>query len=159
MDYERDGSGIVEIPHGLAARPLRILNIILRVSDLEKSLGFYIGALGMQLLRRQDHPSERETRAFLGYLGGAGGSDLELAHNWDRAGPNDIGTGFGHISIAVRDIYASCSELAEQGVKITRVPGRMKFDGALSALIQDPDGYTVELVQSNAFCASNEDET
>ena len=40
---------------------------MLRVADLERSLGFYTEVLGMQLLRRKDYPSGRFTLAFVGY--------------------------------------------------------------------------------------------
>ena len=35
----------------------RVLHTMLRVLDLEKSLQFYTGQLGMKLLRRKDYPA------------------------------------------------------------------------------------------------------
>ena len=35
---------------------MRMLHTMLRVADLERSLGFYTEVLGMQLLRRKDYP-------------------------------------------------------------------------------------------------------
>ena len=46
---------------------MRMLHTMLRVADLERSLGFYTEVLGMQLLRRKDYPSGRFTLAFVGY--------------------------------------------------------------------------------------------
>ena len=34
----------------------RMLHTMLRVNDLDKSLGFYTGPLGMKLLRKRDYP-------------------------------------------------------------------------------------------------------
>ena len=46
---------------------MRMLHTMLRVTDLERSLAFYTGVLGMNLLRRKDYPSGRFTLAFVGY--------------------------------------------------------------------------------------------
>ena len=56
---------------------------MLRVADLERSLGFYTEVLGMQLLRRKDYPSGRFTLAFVGYGSESDHTVLELTHNWD----------------------------------------------------------------------------
>jgi len=147
MDYDRDEGSVVEVSHRLAQKPVRILHTMLRIANLQRSLDFYIGALGMRLLRRQDYPSGRFTLAFVGYTDEQDGSVLELTHNWDEPAGYEMGTAYGHIAIAVRDIYASCAELAEAGVKITRPPGPMKFSPTLIAFIEDPDGYKIELIQ------------
>lgn len=147
MDYNAEEAEAVEVPYRLAQRPLRILHTMLRVRNLQKSLDFYIGALGMKLLRRQDYPSGRFTLAFVGYGDEGNSTVLELTHNWDNADGYEIGTAYGHIAIAVRDIYSTCAELAEFGVKITRAPGPMKFSPTVIAFIEDPDSYKIELIQ------------
>nr|MBL8457289.1 VOC family protein [Zoogloeaceae bacterium] len=38
---------------------MRLLHTMLRVGDLERSLAFYTGVLGMRALRRQDYPEGR----------------------------------------------------------------------------------------------------
>jgi catechol 2,3-dioxygenase-like lactoylglutathione lyase family enzyme len=40
---------------------MRILHTMLRVGDLERSLAFYTGVLGMRLLRRNDYPEGKFT--------------------------------------------------------------------------------------------------
>ncbi|MBP7564750.1 MAG: lactoylglutathione lyase [Burkholderiaceae bacterium] len=147
MDYELDTAARPEQRLDLAERPTRILHAMLRVFDLQRSLDFYIGALGMQLIRRQDYPGGRFTLAFLGYGAEESNTVLELTHNWDQPEPYALGTAYGHIAIAVNDIYATCTELAEAGVNITRAPGPMKHSATLIAFIEDPDGYKIELIQ------------
>jgi lactoylglutathione lyase len=115
--------------------------------DLQKSLDFYIGALGMQLVRRQDYPAGRFTLAFLGYGTEDSHTVLELTHNWDQAEPYTLGSAWGHIAIAVNDIYIVCADLAELGVNIVRQPGPMNHSSTLIAFIEDPDGYKIELIQ------------
>jgi lactoylglutathione lyase len=146
MDYDRSDRGTTEIVYSMAQRPTRILHTMIRVSNLQRSLDFYIGALGMQLLRRQDYPTGRFTLAFLGY-DEEKGSALELTHNWDQSEPQSVGTAYGHMAVAVEDIYASCADLVECGVKIVRAPGPMKFSPTLIAFVEDPDGYKIELIQ------------
>lgn len=147
MDYELETSAQPAQRLDLAERPTRILHVMLRVLDLQRSLDFYVGALGMQLVRRQDYPSGRFTLAFLGYGSEDANTVLELTHNWDQAVPYDRGSAYGHVAIAVNDLYASCAELVELGVNVTRTPGPMKHSATLIAFIEDPDGYKIELIQ------------
>jgi lactoylglutathione lyase len=125
----------------------RMLHTMLRVHDLEASLRFYTGLLGMKLLRRKDYPDGKFTLAFVGYGGEADHTVIELTHNWGNA-PYQLGTGYGHIAIGVGDIYGACERLAAAGVKIPRPAGPMKADPAMViAFVEDPDGYKVELIQ------------
>ena len=62
--------------------PMRILHTMLRVVDLDKSLAFYTGVLGMKLLRRKDYPEGKFTLAFVGYDGEERSAVIELTHNW-----------------------------------------------------------------------------
>jgi lactoylglutathione lyase len=45
----------------------RLLHVVYRVADLEKTIKFYTECLGMKLLRKRDIPEEKYTNAFLGY--------------------------------------------------------------------------------------------
>ena len=147
MDYEIGTQTSADLRMDLAERPTRILHTMMRVMDLQRSLDFYIGAMGMQLVRRQDYPTGRFTLAFLGYGTEDESTVLELTHNWDQTEPYAQGTAWGHIAIAVTDIQAVCADLAEFGVNIVRAPGPMKHSATLIAFIEDPDGYKIELIQ------------
>ena len=125
---------------------MRILHTMLRVGDLERSLAFYTGPLAMKLLRKRDFPGGRFTLAFLGYGDESESATIELTHNWDTS-RYEIGTGYGHIAIAVEDIYQTCARLREAGVAITREPGPMQHGTTVLAFIADPDGYKIELIQ------------
>lgn len=124
---------------------MRILHTMLRVRDLDESIAFYCGQLGMELKRRSDYPGGEFTLAFVGYAG-ADGHEIELTHNWDGR-EYEIGTAFGHVAIAVEDIYAVCEKLKAAGVAITREPGPMKHGSTVIAFIRDPTGYPIELIQ------------
>lgn len=125
-----------------------LLHTMLRVLDLEKSLAFYTGHLGMKLLRRADFEGGRFSLAFIGYGDESAHTVLELTHNWDQKEPYEIGTAYGHIALGVSDIFGTCEKLAAAGVAIPRPPGAMQHGSTVIAFIQDPDGYKIELIQS-----------
>ncbi len=128
---------------------MRILHTMLRVGDLEKSLAFYIGVLGMKLLRRNEFPDGKFTLAFVGYADEKDAAVLELTYNWG-VGKYEIGTGFGHVALAVDDAYAACAEIKRLGGKVTREAGPMQHGSSVIAFVEDPDGYKIELVQKRA---------
>ncbi|HEY2772668.1 MAG TPA: lactoylglutathione lyase [Candidatus Binatia bacterium] len=124
---------------------MRILHTMLRVKNLDESLAFYCGQLGMTLKRRSDYPGGQFTLAFVGYHG-ENAHEIELTWNWDGR-DYEIGTAYGHVALAVEDIYEVCERLRSAGVPITREPGPMKHGTTVIAFIHDPTGYPVELIQ------------
>jgi lactoylglutathione lyase len=134
-------------PQTSAQDNVRHMHTMIRVRDLDRSIDFYTRCLGMKLLRRADFPSGRFTLAFVGYESESTGAVIELTYNWDQEGAYDLGTGFGHIAIGMRDIVAACGRLADSGVSIARPPGPMKHGGSSIAFIEDPDGYRIELIE------------
>jgi lactoylglutathione lyase len=119
---------------------------MIRVGNLERSLAFYTDVLGMRLLRRQDYPEGRFTLAFVGYCDENENAAIELTHNWDTSS-YELGNAFGHIALAVKDAYATCTQIKEKGGKVTREAGPMKHGTTIIAFVEDPDGYKIELVQ------------
>ena len=119
---------------------MKYLHTMVRVSDLDRSLGFYCDALGLVEQRRVDVSAGRYTLVFLAAPGDEA-AQVELTHNWD---PEVLGGGrnFGHLAYAVDDIYAICQKLMDAGITINRPPrdGRMAF-------VRSPDGISVELLQ------------
>ena len=125
----------------------QLLHTMIRVFDLEKSIAFYTGQLGMKLLRRKDYPSGEFTLAFVGYGDEESNAVIELTHNWGQKEPYQLGTAFGHLAVGVPDIYGTCTALANEGVTIPRPPGPMKHGGSVIAFVEDPDGYKIELIE------------
>ena len=125
---------------------MRLLHTMLRVGDLDKSIQFYSDIMGMELLRKHDYESGRFTLAFLGYGEEKDNTVLELTHNWDTDS-YEKGEGFGHIAIAVDDVYAACEKIRDAGGTIVREPGPMKHGTTVLAFVEDPDGYKIELLE------------
>ena len=126
---------------------MRYLHTMIRVSDLEKTLEFFIGKLGLIEVRRIDNEKGRYTLVFL-----AAPKDVEMAkqsqaplieltHNWD---PEDYGGGrnFGHLAYRTDNIYELCEKLMKNGITINRPPR----DGNM-AFIRTPDNISIELLQ------------
>jgi len=128
---------------------MRILHTMLRVGDLDRSVGFYRDVLGMKLLRRSDRPDQKYTLAFVGYGDESQGAVLELTYNYgvDRY---DLGTAYGHVAIEVDDAKAACDAVRAKGGNVTREAGPVKGGSTVIAFVQDPDGYKIELIEKKA---------
>ena len=123
----------------------RLAHTMIRVLDLEKSIGFYCDILGMQVLRRTDYPGGRYTNAFVGYGPEIEFPALELTHNWDQEEHYDKGNGWGHICIETPNVYQAVEDLEAHGAKIISPAKPMNAGTRILAFIEDPDGYVVEL--------------
>jgi lactoylglutathione lyase len=128
---------------------MRILHTMLRVTDLKRSIDFYTGVLGMQVLRQKEYPDGRFTLAFVGYGSEDKEAVLELTHNWDIS-RYDLGTGYGHIALEVEDAYKACEDAKNRGGRVTREAGPMKHGTTVIAFVEDPDGYKIEFIQRKA---------
>jgi lactoylglutathione lyase len=122
------------------------LHTMIRVKNLEESVKFYTGLLGMKELRRTDVPDGKYTLVFVGYGDETSNTVLELTYNYGVE-DYDQGTAFGHLALGVPDIYATCEALRKAGAKIAREPGPVKFGTTVIAFIEDPNGYKIELIE------------
>ena len=135
---------------------MRYLHTMVRVTNIDETLDFFCGKLGMVEVRRIDSEKGRYTNVFL-----AASEDeeagratraplLELTHNWD---PEDYGGGrnFGHLAFQVENIYDTCRKLMDAGITINRPPR----DGYM-AFVRSPDEISIELLQTGEPLPSQE---
>lgn len=126
---------------------MEYLHTMVRVSDLEQSLDFYVNKLGLVETGRMDNEAGRYTLVFLAAPGDLDRAKscksplIELTYNWDKEAYSG-GRNFGHIAFAVDDIYATCNKLMKAGIIINRPPR----DGHM-AFIRSPDNISIELLQ------------
>jgi len=122
---------------------------MIRISDVELSLDFYINKLGLIETKRYEVPAGKFTLIFLATA--IGEAEIELTHNWDSTEKYDSGRNFGHLAFEVDDIYQTCQNLQNSGVIINRPPrcGRMAF-------VKSPDNISIELLQKGDALAPQE---
>ena len=125
---------------------MKFLHTMIRVKNLEDSIDFYTNKLGMKLFKKSVNEEYKYTLAFVGYDESA---LVELTFNWDNTTGYELGTGFGHLAVGSDDIYKLCDTLKSSGVTIRRDPGAVKGGTTHIAFIADPDGYPIELIQTN----------
>lgn len=128
---------------------MRYLHTMVRVTDLDKSIDFYCGKLGLVERRRIDNEEGRFSLIFLSPPDQPD-AQVELTYNWDPES-YDGGRNFGHLAFAVEDIYETCQRLMDKGVTINRPPR----DGFM-AFIKSPDNISIELLQAGKRKAPQE---
>ena len=127
---------------------MKYLHTMIRVTDIDAALDFFVNKLGMIETRRKDVPEGKFTLIFLAadqdleQAEATRAPELELTYNWDSDETYTGGRNFGHLAYTVKDIYATCQSLMDKGVIINRPPrdGRMAF-------VKSPDGISLELLQ------------
>jgi catechol 2,3-dioxygenase-like lactoylglutathione lyase family enzyme len=138
------------------------------VSDLERSLDFYTGLLGMKLVHRQDQSSEYTRKlvgypdadlrvALLGFEGapnGPSGHVLELIqYRAPVCPPHPAGTAYpnsAHLAFVAEDALHEYERLRAAGVQFRSEPVAITAGinrGGYTVYFLDPDGITLELVQ------------
>src|SRR5690349_5240229 len=128
---------------GLSAFRPRITHVAYHVANIDRALAFYVGVLGLKEQMRIPL-ADGEHEVVLGYPDGKGGG-LILMWNTKRSATYTLGDGYSRFILNVSDVDAAVTQLAAQGTRIVSQPadaGPMRY-----AMIADPDGYTIELLQ------------
>jgi catechol 2,3-dioxygenase-like lactoylglutathione lyase family enzyme len=122
----------------------RVLHTAFHVSDLDLAVGFYTGVLGMQEQMRFELPTG-EWECVLVFPDGKGSGVILV---WDpaRTAPRTHGDGYSRLVIKVSDLEQAVEHLRQHGTKITVPPTQAPID-LRYAMFEDPDGYTIELLQ------------
>jgi catechol 2,3-dioxygenase-like lactoylglutathione lyase family enzyme len=131
---------------GTFAEPVRvaIMHNSIEVAELDRSLAFYCGLIGLEERRRLVIEDAGITEVFVGGPDSEGPA-LDLIHQRSR---DDNGTAppqsmLTHVTIQVPGLPDLADRLAAAGIPVAL---RAEFHGALIVFVTDPDGYHVELV-------------
>jgi lactoylglutathione lyase len=120
---------------------MELIHTCYRITDPERSVAFY-EALGFE--KRRELPIRDEAvNIFMGLPGD--GDRLELTYNFG-VDSYELGTGYGHIAVAVDDLDETLARLAAQGIEPEREPYRVREGGSRLCFVRDPDGYRIELI-------------
>ena len=123
----------------------KIIHSMIRVLDLERSLGFYADVLGLHEAHRLDFPE-----FALVYLRNAENDcEIELTLNKGQTEPYTHGSGYGHVGVVVDDAIATREALVARGYEPASVKEFKRGDELLARyfFIQDPDGYKIEMLE------------
>lgn len=123
----------------------RMLNAVYKVKDLNKSIEYYKKHFGLKLHSTQNDKSI--SQAFLSYSDELKNFGLFIIQDDNITNDFNIGEGFGHFGIAVKDIYKTCDNIKESGGKVTREAGPVKGGKTNIAFVEDPSGYKWELIE------------
>jgi lactoylglutathione lyase len=119
---------------------------MVRITDPARSRRFY-EALGFAFRREMDIVRNGEKEAT-NYFFGIPGDEAELELTFNHDGRTyDLGTGYGHIALAVDDLDATLASLAEEGIEPERPPYTVREGGSRICFVRDPDSYRVEIIE------------
>jgi lactoylglutathione lyase len=121
-----------------------LIHTCYRIGDIDRSVAFY-EALGFEELRRMPIRDEA-INVFMGLPGD--GARLELTYN-HGVDSYELGTGYNHIAVTAEDLDATLENLATQGIEPEKPPYTVREGGSRLCFVRDPDGYRIELIESN----------
>ncbi len=128
----------------------RIDHIAIVVEDIDKALGFWRDALGLELTHVEDVPEQKSAVAFLP----TGESEVELVKPTDEASGVaryllKRGPGMHHICFEVDDIEATLHDMKARGVRLINETPTLGTGGKKIAFIhpESTHGVLVELYE------------
>lgn len=114
----------------------------MKVADIERSTAFYTECIG---LRKGATFANGTMQQLMG--GESEVPSLLLVNRTPGAADPAIGAGVEKVVIACDDLAATYERVLAAGGTSVSEPGGGEVPGLTVAMVQDPDGYTVELVQ------------
>lgn len=120
---------------------MKLYHTMIRVRDLDRSLAFYQGFLGLEEVRRHELGDE----ATLVFLSDADRHYyLELTFNKDGR-DYELGNQWGHLALLTEDLDAVVAEIEAKGwwYRRSKPESRSRY-----VFVRDPDGYDVEILEA-----------
>jgi catechol 2,3-dioxygenase-like lactoylglutathione lyase family enzyme len=125
--------------HPRGEQMLGIRHIALRVRDLQRSLDFYAGVLGMKIEWKPDPGN-----VYLTY----GSDNLALHQAGEEPSSAGSSTGLDHFGLVVskpEEVDEWAARLETNGVELVQKP-KTHRDGARSIYLRDPDGILIQIL-------------
>jgi len=120
----------------------KYLHTRFRVHDMERSINFYNGILGMEVIKRKISPRGSQL-VFLRLPDTE--CDLELC-SFPNSGKVEVPEDLVHLAFQVQDLEKCMHKLKKAKVPITEGPIETK-SGTRFIFTEDPDKYEIELMQ------------
>lgn len=120
---------------------MEIIHTCLNVEDVDRAVEFYTTQLGFEETWDFESADGNTTNR---YVAGDGGVELQLS---ESEGQDDFSAGglWDHVAMKVDDVDEAFAAIDDPDV--VSEPGDQPPAGARTAMIRDPDGHVVELVE------------
>ena len=121
----------------------KLLHTRMRVNDLERTVKFYVEALGLAVARRTTSPRGAQL-AFLKTPNSE--EEIELCQMPAGAPSVQVQPDLMHLAFEVDDLVAFAAAAKARGYELSDGPTE-SGSGSMIAFIDAPEGYEVELIQ------------
>ena len=123
--------------------PTTVGQYCIYVSDIERSERFYTEIIGLKVQSRTEIEDVHE----IVLAADQGGGRLQLAERYNAGQDIDHGFALWKIYMNVDDAMAVYEAAVAAGYEGTMVPERLERWPVIVGFVNDPDGYSIELVQ------------
>lgn len=120
----------------------KLLHTRMRVSDLNRTLAFYTGVLGLEVVEQKTSPRG----SHLAFLRVPNSEELIELCSFPSSGPVKVQEDLVHLAFQVDNLEDAMAALRHQGIPITDGPTRTA-SGSRFIFIDAPDGYEIELIE------------
>jgi lactoylglutathione lyase len=127
----------------MAANSIHISGFGINVDDLDRSAEFYTKALGLQEKMKLDLGEMHEVMV----AGEGDRPSIILVKHAERTSAPKPGSGFEKIVLVTDDVDALHERVVANGGASEKAPWNIEKMGIRVALVRDPDGYVIELIQ------------
>jgi lactoylglutathione lyase len=120
----------------------KLLHTRMRVSDMDQTINFYTGVLGLEVMERKTSPRG----SHLAFLKVPNSEELIELCSFPPSGPVKVQEDLVHLAFEVDNLDQTIEALNAKGITITDGPTRSS-SGSRFIFIDAPDGYEVELIE------------
>jgi lactoylglutathione lyase len=114
----------------------------MRVSDMDQTIRFYTGVLGLEVMERKVSPRG----SHLAFLKVPNSEELIELCSYPASGPVKVQEDLVHLAFEVDNLDDTIAALQGKGITITDGPTRSS-SGSRFIFIDAPDGYEIELIE------------
>src|SRR5579885_884618 len=116
----------------------RLLHTRMRVSDMDRTIAFYTGVLGLEVVERKTSPRG----SHLAFLAVPNSEELIELCSFPPSGPVKVQEDLVHLAFEVENLDDTIQALTDKGIPITDGPTRTA-SGSRFIFIDAPDGYEI----------------
>jgi lactoylglutathione lyase len=120
----------------------KLLHTRMRVSDMDQTIAFYTGVLGLEVLERKTSPRG----SHLAFLRVPNSEELIELCSFPPSGPVKVQEDLVHLAFQVENLDDTIASLNKKGIRVTDGPTTTS-SGSRFIFIDAPDGYEVELIE------------